>query len=942
MTIIVFVVDNSTSMGQKFYQGISLLDIAKSFIADMLKLRNREVTARGCDRFMLMSSDEYPFNVKSGWKENNATFNEQLKLLRPKGCCALPAAILNAFRFVNLTRTSTGIDNYGCGRFPHFIEPAVVIALTDSSAAASLKEDFQLIFDGKQSNGSELTREAFRWDQRLYSVVFRLPSVIAKNIPITKVERDASAIEKISSSTGGRSFCVRMHKHINQCIENILTSMLRFGVTIRFDSPALFGLPQLDESKLKLKRALENQFVTSLILRGIAGRPPLVHWPIPEAFWPEKVDNVIPPRTAQPILLFNIEPAQSQVIADFPFDKYELEPSPVSEYILEHFGPQTNLCLQVFIKNSFKQEGTGKPFGYMKAASSGQSVNLFVMPYNYPVLIQLLDEFKVNNISMRNGLQYSHWKQRLDKYLDSVPPYYLGPLRKALARYKISGGLLDDQSSTSQFYSGALLGYLNRIKIQGRDEYERSVQRVSAIIQESTINANSVMVRVAKREKVQPAKNWRSHQAAQRPDYGKMFRNRFEREKEKERMREDEAKKRIVDPAETGPQSHPREKHQSMMMICNPSSSYSRAQPSITSSFRNPFSIPKETLSQHIMKLRANTSLLLRENHLPVLNGGLPGTVMRLHTAEEIHNLPVARMGNFEEYIKGYEALGMGPMREVEPKPMRLHAFGNPFKTDKKSMAIDEVSEGPSPYSAANGPPSASPKDPRKDKKIVAATPAETAVPIKPMIRRKPGPLGRHALKTWRHRRRALSDVDSVASDFSTMSDPGPSLSPFTNGFTSPPHSVNGAGPFSAPTSPEINIDAEIRPNGVKARRSSSIEIDLIGGNDLCEDVLSVGSESQGQTNQSLSLPRQSASTSIATHGKGLSRKQRREIKKRISELMRKPGKSTNLWKLLSAEMKVGTATDKKEMLSFALKEAKRYKRMELAKKFDDQFAAVI
>ena len=27
---------------------------------------------------------------------------------------------------------------------------------------------------------------------------------------------------------------------------------------------------------------------------------------------------------------------------------------------------------------------------------------------------------------MRNGLQYSHWKQRLDKYLDSVPPYYLG------------------------------------------------------------------------------------------------------------------------------------------------------------------------------------------------------------------------------------------------------------------------------------------------------------------------------------------------------------------------------------------------------------------------------------------------------------------------------------------------------------------------------------
>lgn len=43
-------------------------------------------------------------------------------------------------------------------------------------------------------------------------------------------------------------------------------------------------------------------------------------------------------------------------------------------------------------------------------------------------------------------------------------------------------------------------------------------------------------------------------------------------------------------------------------------------------------------------------------------------------------------MGNFEEYIsKHIKHWEMGPMREVEPKPMRLHAFGNPFtKTDKE------------------------------------------------------------------------------------------------------------------------------------------------------------------------------------------------------------------------------------------------------------------
>lgn len=49
-------------------------------------------------------------------------------------------------------------------------------------------------------------------------------------------------------------------------------------------------------------------------------------------------------------------------------------------------------------------------------------------------------------------------------------------------------------------------------------------------------------------------------------------------------------------------------------------------------------------------------------------------------------------MGNYEEYIKGLAAIGKAPLREVEPKAVRSHAFGNPFKTDKKSLAIDEVS----------------------------------------------------------------------------------------------------------------------------------------------------------------------------------------------------------------------------------------------------------
>ena len=32
----------------------------------------------------------------------------------------------------------------------------------------------------------------------------------------------------------------------------------------------------------------------------------------------------------------------------------------------------------------------GQPFGYLKASTNLQSVNLFVMPYNYPILLPLL------------------------------------------------------------------------------------------------------------------------------------------------------------------------------------------------------------------------------------------------------------------------------------------------------------------------------------------------------------------------------------------------------------------------------------------------------------------------------------------------------------------------------------------------------------------------
>ena len=52
-----------------------------------------------------------------------------------------------------------------------------------------------------------------------------------------------------------------------------------------------------------------------------------------------------PPRTAHPMVQFSCQPCEPMVIENIPFDKYELEPSPLTQYILERRQPNT--CWQV-------------------------------------------------------------------------------------------------------------------------------------------------------------------------------------------------------------------------------------------------------------------------------------------------------------------------------------------------------------------------------------------------------------------------------------------------------------------------------------------------------------------------------------------------------------------------------------------------------------------
>lgn len=87
------------------------------------------------------------------------------------------------------------------------------------------------------------------------------------------------------------------------------------------------------------------------------------------------------------------------------------------------------LILQVFVGCSGRETDVSSPFGYLKASTNLSCVNLFVMPYNYPVLMPLLEELLKKHNKAKPPKE---WRQAFDGYLNSMPAYYGNPLKRAL------------------------------------------------------------------------------------------------------------------------------------------------------------------------------------------------------------------------------------------------------------------------------------------------------------------------------------------------------------------------------------------------------------------------------------------------------------------------------------------------------------------------------
>ncbi|GMT34503.1 hypothetical protein PFISCL1PPCAC_25800 [Pristionchus fissidentatus] len=766
MTIILFLVDTSASMVQRNYMGCSAIDTAKSIVQDILKQRQRDINNRQTDRYMLFSTEDFPFCVKAGWKEGSQTFHDQLKALRPCGKFPLKQAILSAFYFVNLNRAQTGVDYYGHGRFPHLQEPVILIIISDSTGVNEISNDFELRTDPKAAApGTEYTEEAFRWDQRMFSIVLRMSArspTESRHASSAPPLLEPGVIQRVCASTGGRSFSMTSHKQQLSVIEQLTQMIHNNGIVLRFEFPPSGYLPRngvtengdvTEEKKAEiagdnLRRALEARPITFMITRNRAPG----HWPIPEAFWPESVQSSakLPVRKAHPMLTIADRPVEAMVNTEFPFDKYELDHMcPLAEYVKERStaaGANANVCWQVYVKNSHRTPGEGKPFGYLKTATNGSSVNLFLMPYNYPILLRLLDEQKAD-ARLRS---HPDWRRKLDQFVESCPSYYKQQLKKALARIKLTGGILDEPAQA--LYAPQMNKTLTNMKSVGKEEMDKLLADIGSRLAKNP-RPPSYVVNVERRESLRPARNFRIEWEEERK--GRLAAAKAdepEKKKIRSRLPIPTTRNNVVvieddippDPELPEPAPAAAEPIPNMMIdLCTTTS--------VNQVYRNPFSIEKGNLVQMLPRLRINLDQQIRDSPIPALEGGLPGTSCKLQTAYELHSQAAALMGNYDEYVKALEFIGGGPLREVEHRAVRENTFGNPFKKDKKSMAVDEVGEAPAAARENNNGMMS-----KKDRRAMESN--------RPP-RRKAGPLAQNSMSVWRERRRTNSM--STASDMS-------------------------------------------------------------------------------------------------------------------------------------------------------------------------------
>ncbi|CAM6103367.1 unnamed protein product [Calypogeia fissa] len=476
--VVVFLLDTSASMNQRCANGLSLLDCAKSAVEHFHKVRSRDASCR-LDRYMLVTCEDGPDCIKAMDKYPFTHFMRALKSIQARDLTNIGAAMQRIFSFLHLQRLSLDTDRFGQGRNPCSIDPTTIMLLTDGTELTSLAGVTQsLLQNGPSPVGADLSSRPFRWDQRVFATVLRIPSVgsavlersgpIPQNAPISG-SQTALAMDTIISAfcefTGGKCFVATSWKVLMQHTE-VTATRLPPCVIVSFEHMPLPGSQTLPP---QVQAACQRKM---LLVRGNGAQQG--HWPIPEAFWPDPAHPGIPPREPHPTIAYKAVDADPHIPPNFVCDKYEIESNPIMGFLLK--APQ-GVCWQVYVRHSKgTNHGYGDPFGYLRLTRGGTTLTLVVLPYNYPVLFQLLDQgAKLPGAAKMPPLP--QWRQEIERYCNSIPSYYGAPLRTALKRWGLTIHVVPEAMENS-LAAGFVGNQLKRLRMQAKADLDEDVKRI--------------------------------------------------------------------------------------------------------------------------------------------------------------------------------------------------------------------------------------------------------------------------------------------------------------------------------------------------------------------------------------------------------------------------------------------------------------------------------
>ncbi|ETW01678.1 hypothetical protein H310_06299 [Aphanomyces invadans] len=472
--LVTFVVDTSASMGQRSACGMTLLDFAKSVVETMAKkLLSRTVNRMNYIHFMLVTYNGVVVGMENS--ANREMFYRELKYLEPRDLSDVGSALSTAFDLINRERAKIFCDNYGLGRLPYNAHMTHIVLVTDAGSITTMDGvQADLVVPPTALSALDLTRQPFRWDQRLFTIAVQLSADITSTKANTAV--NPPFFSSLCEETGGMLHLFNNGRVTKASVEkevDVVIARMKPGVLVRFQCDAS---PASSTGGPSGAIDTDTFGMTKNVLSTAANVTREFVWPIPEAFWVDRTTTSLPLRDAHPILTFKrsvesqTDSATNQMVLEtlkFPADSYQVD------NVLNPAPPRGARWL-VYMVGSRSEGRIGEPFGFLRTTTTnGVSVTrLIVLPYNFPVLFSLLvdaarqhtanpNPSPTNPWHFQSKTMTASWRDAFSTYLSSVPCYYHMPLRKVLKRYNLHE-LVPDTPDSGRSYQ--VTNHLTRLK----------------------------------------------------------------------------------------------------------------------------------------------------------------------------------------------------------------------------------------------------------------------------------------------------------------------------------------------------------------------------------------------------------------------------------------------------------------------------------------------